>query len=1212
MPTFKKIISEDSSGIVSVTSKLGVGTSSPTQTVDIRGQFVIDDWIRGWEVPSNHTYGRYWMNFNSGNPIYRNGADNKYHKFQRYSDEDVMVVGGTDKRVGIGTSSPTEKLHISGNIKVASGYTYYDAYKGPRTTSEYLDITSTRGFRFNDHGAGVKFQVDGTLNKISLGSSSLNMNTESYGHLYLSLGESSKISFPGGGTHEIYRNGYYLKYQANLGHQFSSSGNNSFSGSEGTVSILHNSTNHKIETTMSDFKYIAGSGTGGFGFRTVGSDYEYLAIKSFKTGADQGLIFQTRTHSTSTHTERMRLDSSGRLMIGTTTASGTLTVDPDENASTTFGKAKFYSAVTDYMYLSHFDHASSTAFAVKQAPNGSTDINSITSVGITISNQRKLTVNSSGNVGIGTNSPSVKLDVDGDITSSGIIRAEGTSGLILGPELGTSTTRFGVFGHGNGGIAGGDGNLYFAPRNASSGNGSYIILGQRASTDNKGSVRITAGSNGVNEQVGDIILTSGAGTKFHMDGDTGNVGIGTVSPSQKFHIKDSANTTTPDLFSVRSTGTEVRIGIGKSSGDSAIDFSTSLPNGGGTISNIFRNNFINNVRTGSHNGRLVLQSNNGIRIAGYGDNPSGNTYGLEVKNTRNGTDDAVLNVMKYDNTNILRVESQGYIGVNEDNPLASLHINKVGSISPIIFNDGYYGYALGGGNMPSDVDPNSNNFRMYMSSTRLHMVTSHGSGQFRWLNGGSNRRMTLDNSGNLAIGLNVDPSHKLDIQGSSTSGTIVQIRDTGDDYPVGITYNHGVAGHQTAWYAGTMDGGSGERKFTIGAKASNGFHNDLTTSSYSLMELSHMDSSVQFRSGKVWIGNTHNNGQTWSSMGSKGNELILDGGANSGLTIVTGSNEAGYITHNNYNNGDYQHINFDSENAGMFFKAGGTDNVLVLKSAGVGIGVASPSYKLDLLDGMRINRSSNDPYILFARGGTSVAQIRGVNGGGINITDGGSSNSRIYVNSSGNVGIGDTTPTTLLDVGGSFKVQGTADFQDTVSFEGDVDFTNSSIEGLPAITVSPTTIFKCATTATNINFGVSLTKGDILFGTPTTENSTYIGHVDNDEQITLKRAGEYEISVTLVVTAQSASNRFTCLTYVEHYNSSNTLLDSYGLEAMYIRSNGANYNSGAMAGQIRITTGSLNTWLKVTSMVLDRESTGTVPLNTTYSKIRIDKIEYNQ
>ena len=346
-----------------------------------------------------------------------------------------------------------------------------------------------------------------------------------------------------------------------------------------------------------------------------------------------------------------------------------------------------------------------------------------------------------------------------------------------------------------------------------------------------------------NNTRGSIQLKTSNTNRLSITSD-GKVGIGTSSPNQIFNVRDSANSL--DLFSVRSTGSETRIGIGKSSADCAIDFSTSLPNGGGTIQNIFRNNFINNVRTGSHNGRLVLQSNNGIRIAGYGDNPSGNVYGLEVKNTRDGTADAVLNVMKYDDTNIFMVESQGYIGVNENDPQASLHINKVGSNSPILFYDGYYGYGLGSGNMPSDVDPNSNNFRMYMSSTRLHMVTSHGSGQFRWLNGGSNRRMTLDHNGNLVLGLNVDPSQKLDIQGNSSSGTIIQIRDTGDDYPVGITYNHGVSGHHYAWYAGTMDGTSGERSFTIGVKVSDGFHNDLTTDSYSLLRLNQWDNSANF------------------------------------------------------------------------------------------------------------------------------------------------------------------------------------------------------------------------------------------------------------------------------------------------------------------------------------------------------------------------------
>ncbi len=99
-------------------------------------------------------------------------------------------------------------------------------------------------------------------------------------------------------------------------------------------------------------------------------------------------------------------------------------------------------------------------------------------------------------------------------------------------------------------------------------------------------------------------------------------------------------------------------------------------------------------------------------------------------------------------------------------------------------------------------------------------------------------RLNVDNSNSKSIALTttgvgmgtVLPSYNVDIQGSSSSGTIVQIRDTGDDYPVGIAFNHGVSGHHYGWYAGTMDGTSGERKFTIGTKVVDGFHNDLTTS----------------------------------------------------------------------------------------------------------------------------------------------------------------------------------------------------------------------------------------------------------------------------------------------------------------------------------------------------------------------------------------------
>ena len=146
------------------------------------------------------------------------------------------------------------------------------------------------------------------------------------------------------------------------------------------------------------------------------------------------------------------------------------------------------------------------------------------------------------------------------------------------------------------------------------------------------------------------------------------------------------------------------------------------------------------------------------------------------------------------------------LGINNINPQSTLHLNKEGSNS-ILFYDGYYGYGLGSGNMPTEVDPISNNFRMYMSSTRLHMVASHGSAQFRWLNGGSNRRMTLDNNGRLARN-NVDPNKPLHVEFTDAQGTIAMLR--GGDYggvsdrPVGFTYSHSVSGNHYAWYAGTM------------------------------------------------------------------------------------------------------------------------------------------------------------------------------------------------------------------------------------------------------------------------------------------------------------------------------------------------------------------------------------------------------------------------
>jgi len=142
-----------------------------------------------------------------------------------------------------------------------------------------------------------------------------------------------------------------------------------------------------------------------------------------------------------------------------------------------------------------------------------------------------LATNSSNNVGLGVTSAISKLHVNGNILvvpSSPITSAH--SGLLIGFNR-YSSTQVGYWGASDGAIANSDGNLYIAPRNINSGNGSYIALGQRdsSSAGDKGTITIQAGTYNVNGQVGDIFLRYGAGQTAKLVGSTGNFLIGTTT-----------------------------------------------------------------------------------------------------------------------------------------------------------------------------------------------------------------------------------------------------------------------------------------------------------------------------------------------------------------------------------------------------------------------------------------------------------------------------------------------------------------------------------------------------------------------------------------------------------------------------------------------------------------------------------------------------------
>jgi hypothetical protein len=330
-----------------------------------------------------------------GNGIYKPGTD-----------QVAISTGGTgrlfvaaDGAVGVGTTSPAERLHVyhpTGNVNAVIESGDANAYLSFKDST----TSSTAHVYLGAAGNDMQFAT-GTAEKMRIDSSGrVGIGTSSPTHLLSLQGSSTTL------------------------------------GSASTLVSIGN-TSFGINT----YRLI------GFGYNSGTEPPAFIGYQETNASSNTygDLVFGTRSVNTNTvPTERMRIDSSGRVGVGTTSPSHPLTIQSDfsnsfaiqANSDTTLKLMLGYSYTNDYARIASEDAGVNQKDIFQHALNHRWGRNNSTEY---------MRLDSSGRVGIGTSSPSYPLDVvgDGGINSTAATNSQYGQISIQGRNSAGSTSAIG-------------------------------------------------------------------------------------------------------------------------------------------------------------------------------------------------------------------------------------------------------------------------------------------------------------------------------------------------------------------------------------------------------------------------------------------------------------------------------------------------------------------------------------------------------------------------------------------------------------------------------------------------------------------------------------------------------------------------------------------------------------------------------------------------
>jgi hypothetical protein len=777
--------------------------------------------------------------------------------------------------------------------------------------------------------------------------------------------------------------------------------------------------------------------------------------------------FRFLASNTSGTVERARIDSSGNVGIGKTPSGAKLDV-----TTPTTGQLAARFANTH----------SSGSYGISVAAGD--DSGNYTASFTDKSGNSLMYIRGDGNIGIGTTSPNALADLHVADTTDARIWLDATSGNTLELYAGSGV---GLFNRSNSFLNFGTDNVE-RMRIDSSGN---LLVG--TTTSQPGTKLQVAGVFDVWSSTNTLLrsrhdgtrgiietFTGGAYANTAINPSGGNVGIGTTSPTHLLHVNGTtatilaqstnAGSNASIWFNSNVGGTQANrweVGTNISAGSSFEVYdrvngaSRMVINSSGNVGIGATSPSVKlDVRTSASAAAAFFTStgdqvpvsiisghNSNISTLGFKGLNSSTTYGVRVGAHTNDF------VAFTSNTERMRIDSSGRVGIGTTAPSEKLHVLGNTKITGTI--------TVGASHTIGDVSSVDDNFLIASADNKdLTIKAGVDSSTLRLKT--TNTALTINPEGLVTIeeettinddltinattpSLNlIDTNNNSDYAVNNANGVFQIFDKTNDVSRLSVTSagNVGIGMTPTtnniSKSISLVNGGSifgyGNGTYITGNSNYNGAWNTVATGVDSRMVL---DGNVIFsRSTSASAG----------SAGAATESMRIDSSGNVGIGTTSPDNKldikgtVGFEATNSTNK--WLAYTYTDNTFRLNYNGAGADEITVTSSGNVGIGTDSPSTKLEVNGYGKFTNSDNSPR-LHLTGGRDYF-LTATSSGLFGLYDNTASSYRLAVDTSGNIGIGDTAPQDYLEINGSGKGLGGLTISNSSASHAALSFARSS------------------------------------------------------------------------------------------------------------------------------------------------------------------------